>query len=317
VEEKTWPFIRIINVGEKIMVNNIKGYLQSRIVFFLMNIHNRFRMIYFARSGQSLIEHSYRADSDLSPAGWEYAERLKEFVVERRAKSLEQRGLNAKGRRLVIWTSSRRRAHHTAWPFLAKAQNIPSQHAIPQHLTGVTTGQSSSGDSSLSVKVVEKSQMSEINPGVWDGLTPDQARKYYPDEWERFSKDPYSFRAPRAESYHDLSVRLEPILIELEREQEDLLIIGHSSVIRCILAYLIGLPASEIPAIEIARGDLLEVVPASYGVHSQAFHFWDGPGRRGGIETDGVSGKDVNNFYENYAEDTKGKKRVGVQAEAT
>lgn len=48
-------------------------------------------------------------------------------------------------------------------------------------------------------------------------------------------------------------VRLEPILIELEREQEDLLIIGHASVIRCILAYLIGLPASEIPAIEIAR----------------------------------------------------------------
>ena len=41
------------------------------------------------------------------------------------------------------------------------------------------------------------------------------------------------------------------------------------------------MPASEIPAIEVARGDLLEVVPASYGVHSQAFHFWDGPGRRG------------------------------------
>jgi 6-phosphofructo-2-kinase / fructose-2,6-biphosphatase 4 len=104
---------------------------------------------------------------------------------------------------------------------------------------------------------------------------------------------------------------LEPILIELEREQEDLLIIGHSSVIRCILAYLIGLPASEIPAIEIARGDLLEVVPASYGVHSQAFHFWDGPGRRGAGETDDFS-RDANNFYENYAEDTKGKRRIAV-----
>jgi broad specificity phosphatase PhoE len=56
----------------------------------------------------------------------------------------------------------------------------------------------------LKVKVVEKSQMSEINPGVWDGLTPDQAKKYYPDEWDRFVKDPYVFRAPRAESYHDL-----------------------------------------------------------------------------------------------------------------
>ncbi len=30
-------------------VQNIHGYLQSRVVFFLMNIHNRFRTIYFAR----------------------------------------------------------------------------------------------------------------------------------------------------------------------------------------------------------------------------------------------------------------------------
>lgn len=124
------------------------------------------------------------------------------------------------------------------------------------------------------------------------------------------------------------TVRLDPILIELEKEQEDLLIIGHASVVRCMLAYLIGLPASEIPAIEIARGDLLEVVPASYGVHSQAFHFWDGPGRRqqvgmgrkeerkkvevqeekGGKEEGGSH----ENFYENFAEDTKGKRDVPV-----
>ncbi|KAG0696597.1 bifunctional 6-phosphofructo-2-kinase fructose-2,6-bisphosphate 2-phosphatase [Suillus ampliporus] len=336
VEETTWPFIRIINVGEKIMVNNIRGYLQSRIVFFLMNIHNRPRMIYFARSGQSLIEHSYKADSDLSPAGWEYSERLKEFVVERRAKSLEQRGFDPSGRRLVIWTSTRRRAHHTAWPFLTatRAPSIPQQlPVVASHLaappqsavarnvvttdaTGEVTETKATAGSSLKVKVIEKTQMCEINPGVWDGLTPDQARKFYSEEWARFVKDPYAFRAPRAESYHDLSVRLEPILIELEREKEDLLIIGHSSVIRCLMAYLIGLPASEIPAIEIARGDLLEVVPTSYGVHSQAFHFWDGPGRRGeGIDGDeeeelGRSRRDETNFYENYAEDTKGKKRV-------
>ncbi|CAL1699282.1 unnamed protein product [Somion occarium] len=101
VEETDWPYIRIVNVGEKIMVNRIHGYLQSRIVFFLMNIHNRFRTIYFARSGQSLIEHSYKADSDLSPPGWEYAERLKEFVLDRRAKALQQRGVDIEDRRLV------------------------------------------------------------------------------------------------------------------------------------------------------------------------------------------------------------------------
>ncbi|KAF8843930.1 bifunctional 6-phosphofructo-2-kinase/fructose-2,6-bisphosphate 2-phosphatase [Paxillus ammoniavirescens] len=317
ITETNWPFIRIFNVGEKIMVNNIRGYLQSRIVFFLMNIHNRFRMIYFARSGQSLIEHSYKADSDLSPAGWEYAERLKEFVSERRAKSLEQRGYNPNDRRLVIWTSTRRRAHHTAWPFLtpAQASSTSEPAASSQSTPTDRADQPKESASRRHVKVIEKPQMSEINPGVWDGLTPDQARRLYPEEWARFVKDPYAFRAPRAESYHDLSVRLEPILIELEREKEDLLIIGHSSVIRCLLSYLIGLPASEIPAIEIARGDLLEVVPTSYGVHSQAFHFWDGPGRRvvtgeGEVELGYLSHKDETNFYENYAEDTKGKKRV-------
>ena len=104
-------------------------------------------------------------------------------------------------------------------------------------------------------------------------------------------------------------VRLEPTLIELEREREDLLIIGHASVIRCILAYLIGLPASEIPAIEVARGDLVEVVPTSYGVYSQAHHFWDGPGR-----SHAQHGKDEHNFYENYAEDTRGKRRPSETA---
>jgi len=61
-----------------------------------------YQLTFAFQSGQSLIEHSYRADSDLSPAGWEYSERLKEFVLERRAKSLEQRGLNPKDRRLVV-----------------------------------------------------------------------------------------------------------------------------------------------------------------------------------------------------------------------
>ncbi|KAG6902166.1 hypothetical protein C0995_003640 [Termitomyces sp. Mi166 len=267
-----------------------------------------------------LLEHSYKADSDLSPAGWEYAERLKDFLLERRAKSLKERGIDPSERKLVIWTSTRRRANHTAYPFLATAQMLNAVDGLPVASSpeptsaissmGQTTVAKASG-SPLNVKVVEKPQMLEINPGIWDGLSPVQAKKYYPEDWARFMKDPYAFRAPRAESYHDLSVRLDPVLIELEKEQEDLLIVGHASVIRCMLAYLIGLPASEIPAIEIARGDLIEVVPASYGVHSQAFHFWDGPGRRGPADPD-ITDKDDINFYENYAEDTKGKRNLNT-----
>jgi 6-phosphofructo-2-kinase/fructose-2,6-biphosphatase 4 len=64
------------------------------------------RFTEISQSGPSLIEHSYKADADLSPAGWEYAEKLKEFVLERRAKSLEQRGHSAKERKLVVLFST-------------------------------------------------------------------------------------------------------------------------------------------------------------------------------------------------------------------
>ncbi|WVR08520.1 hypothetical protein IAU60_005575 [Kwoniella sp. DSM 27419] len=277
VTEDEGPFIKVMNVGERIEVNRIEGYLQTRCCFFLMNIHTRPRTIYFARSGQSLIEHSYKADSDLSPAGWEYAERLKAAVVARRKALKEEKkahgDLNASTENpLLIWTSARRRAYHTAWPFVHGG-----------------------------FKVVQKPIMSEINPGVWDGLSTNEAMELYPDEWDRFLSDPYAHRAPRAESYHDLSVRLEPVIFELERCQDDLLIIGHASVIRCLLAYLVGLPPSEVPAVEIARGDLVEVTPASYGVISRAFHFWSGEGR--GDEAG-------ENLYENFAEATSGKGSV-------
>jgi 6-phosphofructo-2-kinase/fructose-2,6-biphosphatase 4 len=53
--------------------------------------------------------------------------------------------------------------------------------------------------------------------------------------------------------------------------------------------------------VEIARGDLVEVTPASYGVVSRAFHFWSGEGRGDS------SGQ---NLYENFAEATSGKGSV-------
>lgn len=115
---------------------------------------------------------------------------------------------------MQIWTSTRRRSHHTAWPFLTTAQaskdpaspvSSPILSASAGTRSEATSPTTKTARRPLNVKVIEKPQMAEINPGVWDGLSPDLARKYYPDDWERFVNDPYSYRAPRAESYHDLS----------------------------------------------------------------------------------------------------------------
>ena len=49
IESSANPYVKIYNVGERLVVNNIRGYLQSRIVFFLMNVHHKKRTIWFAR----------------------------------------------------------------------------------------------------------------------------------------------------------------------------------------------------------------------------------------------------------------------------
>ncbi|GAA6012426.1 hypothetical protein JCM11491_004329 [Sporobolomyces phaffii] len=248
METSGGPFVKIYNIGERLVVNNIRGYLQSRIVFFLMNVHHKKRTIWFARSGQSLIEHSFKADSDLSPQGTEYANKLRDFIVSKRKELLAERvkvGEKATERRLTVWTSARRRCISTARPM-----------------------------AELGYKVIQRQQMYELNPGDVDGLTSEEIQAKYPQEYAKADTDPYGFRYPRAESYHDLSVRLEPVILELEREPADILFIGHGSVIRCLMAYLQGLTPSEIPKVELRRGDVVQVTPSAYGVKFVNHFFW-------------------------------------------
>lgn len=49
VTEPGISFCRILNVGEQVTMNRIQGYLQSRIAFYLMNLHLKPRHIYLSR----------------------------------------------------------------------------------------------------------------------------------------------------------------------------------------------------------------------------------------------------------------------------
>jgi 6-phosphofructo-2-kinase/fructose-2,6-biphosphatase 4 len=66
------------------------------------------------------------------------------------------------------------------------------------------------------------------------------------------------------QSYHDLAVRLEPIILELEREQNDLLIIAHESVLRVLYAYLMHCSTMDIPSLKFPRDEIIEIIPAAY-----------------------------------------------------
>jgi hypothetical protein len=56
-----------------------------------------------------------------------------------------------------------------------------------------------------------------------------------------------------------VAVRLEPIILELEREQNDLLIIAHESVLRVLYGYLMACNAADIPFLSFPRDEIIEV----------------------------------------------------------
>jgi predicted kinase len=69
--DKNKSFIKIINVGQRFLVNRVVGHIQSRVVYFLMNIHVLPRTIYLTRHGESEmnLEQRIGGDSPLSARG--------------------------------------------------------------------------------------------------------------------------------------------------------------------------------------------------------------------------------------------------------
>lgn len=167
-------YIKMINAGAKFFYNNVSfNYLSHRIVFYLTNLHIKARTTYFVRAGTTTEEDSYKADAPLSEEGRGYAEKMTETLLKHREQelaTLKHKGGQLPLRSLSVWTSTRLRTVQTADFFKEKGY-----------------------------KVRQRSQMSQINPGVCEKMSERVIRKLYPDEVEKHEMDPYHHRYPRAE----------------------------------------------------------------------------------------------------------------------
>jgi hypothetical protein len=65
-------------------------------------------------------------------------------------------------------------------------------------------------------------------------------------------------------SYRDVVIRLEPIIMELERS-EDILIVTHQAVLRCIYAYFMKKDQRSSPWLNVPLHTLIKLTPRAYG----------------------------------------------------
>jgi 6-phosphofructo-2-kinase/fructose-2,6-biphosphatase 4 len=180
MEEDELNYIKMINAGRAFFYNNVSfNYLSHRIVFYLTNLHIKSRTTFFVRPGPATEEDTYKADAPVSPEGQIYTKKMVETLLKHREQereaSIEQGGPDVPLRPLTVWTSTRLRTIQTAEPL-----------------------------KEMGFKVKQRSQMSQINPGVCEKLSERAIRALYPEEVEKHELDPYHHRYPRAEVWRPL-----------------------------------------------------------------------------------------------------------------
>lgn len=185
MNEAELNYIKMINAGARFFYNNVSfNYLSHRIVFYLTNLHIKARTTYFVRAGTTAEEDSYKADAPLSEQGKDYSKIMSETLLKHREQEREELVLKGGSdlplRNLSVWTSTRLRTVQTG-DFLKDK----------------------------GFKVRQRSQMSQINPGVCEKMSERVIRQIYPEEVEKHDMDPYHHSYPRAEvSLHDVPFTL-------------------------------------------------------------------------------------------------------------
>jgi len=220
--ENKYSFMKIFDCGRKVTVHKHEGHIQSRIVYYLMNIRVVPRTLYLSRHGQSSFNSLNRlgGDSELTVVGEDYSKRLAAYIND----------LNIEN--VFVLTSWLKRTIQTA-------QYIRGTHERWKTLN-------------------------EIDAGDYDGLTYEEIKARHPEQYSCRNDDKFLYRYPNGESYEDLVARMEPVIMELERK-ENVVVVGHQAVLRCLLGYFLEIEEEKMPYIEIPLHTVIKLTPVAYG----------------------------------------------------
>lgn len=260
-EKMNMPYVQMVDVGRKVITHQIRGFLSAQAVYYLLNFNLAPRMIWISRHGESLdnVAGKIGGDSDLSPAGRRYAQAMTRFVTTQRHK----------------WeTRERAREENTHWPPRPGDHTPPNPHYSPEAdplAKNFCVWTSMLKRSVQSAEYFDEEQfeakqmrmLDELNSGHMEGMTYEEIRKRFPEEYHtRLSnKLMYRYPGPGGEGYLDVINRLRPVIVELERMTDHCLLVTHRSVARVLLAYFMGLKREDVAELDCPLGMLYQLEP--------------------------------------------------------
>eukprot|EP00124_Ichthyophonus_hoferi_P004135 Ihof_evm3s419 gene=Ihof_evmTU3s419 len=366
-EEKDYPYIKVIDVGKKIVAHKIRSYLPGQICFYLMNMHLNKRPIWLTRHGESMYNTQGRigGDSELSAKGHKYAKAFAEFIQEQVStmsplhldehindeddkgqsrnlmpprsatllkESPQQMKIKKKTNDIYI-TNKHKDDKGEANQTLDQSNDdmnatnhkdhVPAQRAYSllgqyqdekmlkcavrlrrdrtqseSHLPVVTftpggsphkrevvvwtsTLQRAIGTCSYlppSYIYNQTAMLNEIFAGQCEGMSYGRIMHEYPCEFLARAQDKLHYRYPGSgESYIDIVERVRPLIIEIERCKNPVVIVGHMSTLRALYAYFMNIPLDQVPYIEMSLNTTICLAEHPHGMEEKVYQWREDP----------------------------------------
>jgi 6-phosphofructo-2-kinase len=267
-EEHNMPYCSMIDVGRKMITYEVNGFLSIQTVTYLMNFNLAPRQIWISRHGESMdnVNGKIGGDSSLSANGVRYAQALSRFIgkqwkaweqyqVEKQASTHfpplpgdttppnpEYTAQSMQERNFCVWTSMLKRSVETSQFFNDEEYDLKQMRMLD-----------------------------ELNAGSMEGMTYLEIRDKFKHEYELRKRDKlhYRYPGPGGEGYLDIINRLGKVILEIERMTDNVLIIGHRSISRVLLAYFMGLDQEDISDLDVPLGVAYMLEPVSDGCPAQ------------------------------------------------
>ncbi|CAM9359006.1 unnamed protein product, partial [Chrysoparadoxa australica] len=233
-------YIKLYNVGQKVVTRNCKGYLPSQVAFYLQNVHIGERKIWLTRHSMSISQVIGEIGEDtgeLTEEGRRYSMTLAKFIKQEE----ETNRIEGRGQEILVMAGTQ----------LVDAESI----AHLQMLYSVAT----------------TPLLNEMRGGSFTGMSRADFKKDYPEQWSQREAEKLHYRFPGAggESYMDVIQRVRPLIVELERQPRSLVVVCHLAVQRCLYAYMMGIELEKVPHIDLPQHTVIELTPTPFGTKAR------------------------------------------------
>jgi 6-phosphofructo-2-kinase len=272
-EDHHMQYIKMIDVGKKVIHHQLQGFLTSGIASYLSTFNLSPRQIWITRHGKSVdnVLGKIGGNSDLTPAGRDYGTVLYNFICHKRKEwEADQKDRAMEGSSLPPKPGD----HTPPYPELLgelESKNFCVWSSMLKR--SIQTATDFDEDEDFDVKNWE--MLSELNAGAFEGLTYEEIEEKYPDEYSKRAKDKlhYIYPGVGGEGYLQIISRLRDMVRELERIKDHVLIVGHRSICRVLMAYFMDLTRDDIADLDMPLGMLYAIEPKPYGIDFHAYRY--------------------------------------------